>query len=240
LSNGQAITESWKDPRIVRGMTEQLELRKELLASGMKPLGWKLAFGGAAAMERLKTTAPLVGFLMDRAVVSSGSIISIDGWKKPAAEPELAVYIGKNLAAGSDRQTTVEAIEALGPAIEIADVTNPPEDVEQTLACDIYQRHVAFGSRDSTRAGGRLDGFRCQVSCNGRGIEAPEDIQAFTGELIQIVQHTADVLGAFGESLRAGELIITGSMIPPISVQSGDKFEFTLSPLGTISVHFSG
>jgi 2-keto-4-pentenoate hydratase len=239
VGTGVIITASWDDARIMRGMTAQLELRRELLASGMKPLGWKLAFGGPAAMARLKTNAPLVGFLMDRAVVSSGSTISIDGWKKPAAEPELAVYLGKDLSAGSDRKTAIDAIEALGPAIEIADVTNPPENVEQTLACDIYQRHVVIGKKDRTRAGGIVDGLRCQVNCSGREIEAPEDIQTFTGELIAILQHTANVLGAFGEQLQAGELIITGSMTPPILVGSGDEISFTLSPIGTISANFA-
>jgi 2-keto-4-pentenoate hydratase len=239
MSHGLELTAAWNDARIARGMASQLELRRELLASGMKPLGWKLAFGGPAAMERLKTNAPLVGFLMDRAVVGSGSTICIDGWKKPAAEPELAVYLGRDVSARSDRKTVIESIEALGPAIEIADVTNPPENVEQTLACDIYQRHVVLGRKDRTRAGGILDGLGCQVHCRGLELEAPEDIQTLTGELISLVQHTANVLGAFGETLRAGELIITGSMTPPILVTSGDKVDFTLSPIGTISASFA-
>ena len=175
---------------------------------------------------------------MDWAVVGSGSTISLDGWKKPAAEPELAVYMGKDLSPGADRETASDAIEALGPAIEIADVTNPPEEVEQTLACDIYQRHVVIGKKDRTRAGGILNDLRCRVSCGEREIEVPEDIQTLTGELIEIVQHTANILGAFGEKLRAGEILITGSMTPPISVSAGDKIDFTLSPIGSISVSF--
>jgi 2-keto-4-pentenoate hydratase len=233
------MTASWDDPRIARGMTAQLEVRRELLSSGVKPLGWKLAFGGPAAMERLKTSAPLVGFLMHRAVVDSGSTISIDGWNKPAAEPELAVHLARDLSAGADRKTAIAAIGGLGPAIEIADVTNPPEDVEKTLACNIYQRHIVMGKKDQTRAGGILDGLQCQVNCSGRGIEAPEDIQALTGELIEIVRHTANVLGAFGEKLRAGEIIITGSMTPPILIAPGDKLEFTLAPMAMISVAFA-
>jgi len=76
------------------------------------------------------------------------------------------------------------------------------------------------------------------VSCGELEIEVPEDIQTLTGELIEIVQHTANVLGAFGEKLRAGEILITGSMTPPISVSAGDKIDLTLSPIGSISVSF--
>jgi 2-keto-4-pentenoate hydratase len=84
---------AWDDPRIKSGMEQQLRWRRELLAAGKKPLGWKLAFGGPAALERLRISAPLVGFLMADAVVPSGSTISFAGWKKPAAEPELTVYL---------------------------------------------------------------------------------------------------------------------------------------------------
>src|SRR2546425_624387 len=124
------MTAAWEDPRISRGMAEQLRRRRELLNSGHKPLGWKLAFGGPAALERLHINAPLVGFLMERAVVSSGSTLAISGWKKPAAEPEIAVHLGKDLPAGADRLTTIAAIAGLGPAIEVADVDHPSDDVE--------------------------------------------------------------------------------------------------------------
>ena len=70
-----------------------------LLRSGKKPLGWKLAFGGPTAMQRLRIDEPLVGFLMAEAVLPSGSSVSLSGWKKPAAEPEIALYLGKDLPA---------------------------------------------------------------------------------------------------------------------------------------------
>ena len=49
----------WDDPRIARGMAVQLQRRRERLDAGEKALGWKVAFSAAAAMERLRTTAPL-------------------------------------------------------------------------------------------------------------------------------------------------------------------------------------
>jgi 2-keto-4-pentenoate hydratase len=143
------MSAAWEDPRIARGMATQLRCRRALLDSGHKPLGWKLAFGGPSAMERLRINAPLVGFLTDRALVPSGSAIPLSGWTKPAAEPEITVYMDKDLRADADRNTTKAAIAALGPAIEVADVDHPSEDVEGTLACDIYQRHIILGGRPS-------------------------------------------------------------------------------------------
>jgi 2-keto-4-pentenoate hydratase len=236
------MTAAWEDPRISRGMAAQLRRRRELLKAGHKPLGWKLAFGGPAALERLRTSAPLVGFLTDRALVPSGSTLSLSSWKKPAAEPEIAVHLGKDLPAGANRRTTMAAIAGLGPAIEVADVDHLSDDVEGTLACNIYQRHVILGRNDPDRAGGILDGLSARVLRNGIEIANITDLQALqklTGELIDIVRHVANLLAVFDEILQAGQIIIAGSIIPPIWIEPGEEIVFHLSPMDTISVRFA-
>ena len=220
-------------------MQQQLRWRRELLAVGKKPLGWKLAFGGPAALERLRTNAPLVGFLMADAVVASGSEVSFAGWKKPAAEPELAVYLGKNLPSGADRMTIMEAIAGLGAAIELADVDHPSDDVEGTLARNIYQRRVILGGCDATHVGGKLSGLNARVFRNGAEMANTSDFEALTGELITNVSHVADLLAQFGETLRAGQIIIAGSITPPIWVGPGDSIGFHLEPLQRISINFA-
>lgn len=236
------MTAAWDDPRIARGMAAQLRLRRELLSTGHKPLGWKLAFGGPAAMQRLHTDAPLVGFLMQSALLPSGSTLSLSNWRKPATEPEIAVHLGQDLPAGSDRTAAMAAISGLGPAIELADVDHPSEDVEGTLSRNIYQRHVILGSNDTSRAGGLLDGLSCRVLRNSSEIASltgSEALQALTGELIDIVRHVSNLLAAFGETLQAGQIIIAGSLIPPLWVEPGEGIVFHLAPLAPISVRFA-
>jgi len=233
------MPQAWDDPRIKRGMQQQLRWRRELLAAGKKPLGWKLAFGGPAALERLRINAPLVGFLMADAVVASGSTISFAGWEKPAAEPELTVYLGKDLAPGADRQTIKEAIAGLGAAIELADVDHPSDDVEGTLARNIYQRRVILGNFDATYAGGNLSGLNSRVLRNGAEMANTSDLEALTGELITIVGHVANLLAHFGETLRAGQIIIAGSITPPIWVEPGETIGFHLEPLQPIFINFA-
>lgn len=226
-----------KDPRIVRGMTAQLTLRRQLLNAGHKALGWKLALGGPAAMERLGTNAPLVGFLIDRGLLKPGSVVSLTGWTKPAAEPEIAVHLGKDLPGGADRATAIAAIAGLGPAIELADVDHPSDDVEGTLARNIYQRHVVIGAKDTRYAGGELEGLTGRVIRSDAEIAKVTELETLTGELIDIVRHTADLLAAFGEKLEAGQIIIAGSIIPPLFVASGEDLIFELEPVGSISIH---
>ena len=236
------MSAAWDDPRISRGMAAQLRRRRELVGSGHKPLGWKLAFGGPAAMEGLHTNAPLVGFLMRNGLLPSNSTLSIADWKKPAAEPEIAVHLGKDLQAGADRDTTKAAIAAIGPAIEVADVDHPTHDVEGTLACNIYQRHVILGRSDPGRAGGFLNGLTARVFRSGAeiaNITDPQLLQELTGELIDIVRHVANLLAVFGETLQAGQIIIAGSIIPPLWVEPGEEILFNLAPVDTISVRFA-
>src|ERR1700751_2523872 len=94
----------WDDPRIARGMATQLQRRRERLDAGEKALGWKVAFSAPAAMERLRTTAPLFGFLMQQGLVTSGTTVSRSGWANPVLEPEIAVNICKDVPAGADRE----------------------------------------------------------------------------------------------------------------------------------------
>src|SRR3954447_2287347 len=106
---------AWDDPRIARGMEKQFGERRARIAAGEKPLGWKVGLGAPPAMERLKIKAPLVGFMMQKSLVPNASTVSLAGWAKPVAEPEIAVHMGSDLPGGADRAATAAAIAALGP-----------------------------------------------------------------------------------------------------------------------------
>jgi 2-keto-4-pentenoate hydratase len=225
------------DPRIAAGMRAQLARRRERLAAGDAPLGWKVGFGAPAAMATLKITAPIVGYLMKSGLIEPGSEVSFAGWAKPVVEPEIALHLGADVPAGADRATARAAIAAIGPAFELADVDLPPEDVEAILARNIYQRHVMLGPRDAARAGARLEGLVGHVARNGREVAQASDLQANTGDVVDLTRHVADVLAAFGERLRAGEIVICGSVVPPLFTEPEDKtVAFELAPIGGVSV----
>jgi 2-keto-4-pentenoate hydratase len=233
------MSAAWDDPRIERGMKLQLAAWHARLERGEKTLGWKVGFGAPAAMERLGIRAPLVGFLTDMALLPSGAKVSLAGWTKPAAEPEIAVRMGKDLARGASRDGAKAAIAGLAPAIEIADVDRAPDDVAEILAGNIYQRHVIVGSTDTSRAGCVLDGLLARVIRNGAEAASTANPEALTGNYVDLVRHVADLLGAFGERLREGEIIITGSIVPPLWVEAGEAIAFQLEPVGSLSVQFA-
>ncbi len=233
------MSESLKDPRIAEGMRAQMELRTKRLAEGAKQIGWKVGFGAPAAKERFKIAMPVVGFLLDKAVLPIGATVDLASWQKPAAEAEIAAYIGKDVPAGASRDEAKACVAALGPAIELADIDGPPDDLRAALAGDIYQRHVILGPGDGSRRGVQLDGLKAVVKKSGTDVPAPADLQANIGDIIDIVRHVADVTAALGDGLHAGQFIICGSLTAPMFLDRGEKsIEFSLEPIGAISVRF--
>jgi 2-keto-4-pentenoate hydratase len=229
----------WEDARVARGMRAQLELRRKRLEAGDAVLGWKVGFAAPEMLKRLEITGPLVGFLTRKALVHSGANVSLAGWARPVAEPEIAVHIGRDVTAGPDHDTAKAAIAGISPAIEIVDVTEPPEDPERILRGNIYQRHVVLAQAPA-KSGSAADGIVCRVLRRGREFARTSDPQANTGKWVDIVRHVADVLAAFGERLRGGEIIITGSVVPPIAIEPGeDAIAFEVDPVGAVEVHFS-
>jgi 2-keto-4-pentenoate hydratase len=233
------MSEALNDPRILRGMEKQLRLRQDHLKAGEKLVGWKVGFGAPAALQRLGLDAPLVGFLTDKVLLPSNASVSIQGWTKPAAEPEMAVYLGQDLTGRIDSAKTRVAIASLGPAIELADVHSPPDDVEIILAGNIYNRHVMLGRADSSRTGCNLSGLSGRISHNAEELPVVADLEALTGNIVEIVSHVARLLSWLGEGLRAGEFIICGSIVPPLWVDPKDRITYRLEPIDTIAINLS-
>ena len=231
----------WEDARVVRGMRAQLEMRRKRLERGDAPLGWKVGFAAPDMLKRLGISGPLVGFLTRNALVRSGATVSLAGWTKPVAEPEIAVHLGRDVPAGADHAAAEAAIAGISPAIELADLTAPPEDPERILSGNIYQRHVVLPDNAPARAGAAAHGLMCRVKRRGNEFARTDDPQANTGKWVDIVRHVADVLAACGERLRGGEIIITGSVVPPLTIEPGeDTTAFAVDPIGAVAVRFSG
>jgi 2-keto-4-pentenoate hydratase len=228
------------NPLIKKGMTAQLAKRRARIAAGEQPLGWKVGMGAPASMQKLGLQAPLVGFLMQKALLASGATVSLAGYRKPVAEPEICVRMAKDLGRNATPETALAAIKEIMPAIELADLdpVPAPDNLDLVLAHDIYQRHVVLS--DNARAGGSIAGLTSRVKRRGAEVARTGDPEALTGKLVDIVAHVANVVAAFGDKLAAGDIIITGSITPPLMIDP-DETELThaVDPIGEVSVNFS-
>jgi 2-keto-4-pentenoate hydratase len=214
------------DDRIARGMRRQLALRDERVAAGARQVGWKLGFGAPAAREKLRIDGPLVGFLLDSGLLDDGATVSLDGWHNPMLEAEIAVHAGPD--------GTIAGVSA---AIELADLHPPPDDVEEILAGDIFTRHVILGPL----VAGRTDsaGVTARVLVDGAEVATTDDVARLVGRLDDAVRRTAEALARQGERFREGEILMTGSVFPPLAVTPGRRVELELEPLGRLGLSFT-
>jgi 2-keto-4-pentenoate hydratase len=226
------MTPVWEDERVVAGMRAQLERRDAAVAAGARLIGWKVGFGTAAAMTNLKTSGPLVGYLLDSGLLAPDSTWDVGGASTPAVEPEVALHLGADLAPGGD---VAAAVAGVSPAFELVDLDTPMDDVEGMLAGDIFARHVVLAGRSPAVPGGL--GVRPAV-VHGAGPEpvSVADPQDTVGDFAGLLAHVAAYLDAFGERLEAGQFVITGSMIPLVKVSPGAALRLELEGAEPISV----
>ena len=195
----------WEDERVVRGMGVHLQAQRD---KGGTRIGWKMGLGLPAIMERLGTTGALVAELQDATLLQSGASLSVDGWARPVFEPEVAVFVGTDVEPGGDRDAAAAAITALAPAIEMVDLPSPPSDPGAVLEGGFAHRAVILGAQDASRAGGDFSGLSTTVTANGEPFAAEEDPEgAVGGDILGLVRHAADYLGAFGQRLEAGQFL---------------------------------
>jgi len=217
-------------------MLAQLTQRRQRLEAGEASLGWKLGMGVPAAMKKLGTDAPLVGFLLAGARVDDGGTVSLAGWGNAKLEPEIAAHLGADLAPGATREEAEAAIAGLSVAIELVDLDPDADDPEAILAADIFQRHVLLGP---VVEGASASGTSARVLRDGEEAAAAADATEATGDPVDLVLHVANVVGDAGETLRAGEAVICGSVVPALDVAPGETIEVRIDPLGALTVSFA-
>ncbi|HZL40988.1 MAG TPA: fumarylacetoacetate hydrolase family protein [Pseudolabrys sp.] len=230
---------AWEHPLIKKGMPAQLAKRRARIAAGERPLGWKVGLGAPASMQRVGITAPLVGYLMQRGLVLSGSTVSLAGWVRPVGEPEICVRMMNDLAGGATAETAMAAVKEILPAIELADMepAATPDNLDVVLEANIFQRYVILCG--TTRFGAATSDLASRLTRRGKEMRT-NDPEALTGKLPDIVAHVANTLASYGEKLSAGDVIITGSITPPIMLEpDDDELIHALDPIGDVSVGFT-
>ena len=205
-----------------RGTAALLVRRRELLAQGAEPIGWKIGFNVPTMQEQLGLDRPLAGFLTNNGLLEDGAEVSLAGGPL-VVESEVAVELG------DDART----IAALLPALEVADPPDLEQDLETILAGNIFHRGVVFGPRVETEAPGAA-----RILVNGEEQHAipAERTRAHLAEMVDAV---GERLAAAGEQLHAGERIITGVLAPPHTAEPGDTVRLELEALGGVELRFS-
>jgi 2-oxo-3-hexenedioate decarboxylase len=206
------------------GLERQLQDRTAMLSAGSTHRGWKAGFNTAAAMEKLGTDGPLVGYLTDATLLESDAVVDVAGWGKAVLEPEVALQLGATIPAGSDPDVAAAAISSVAAAIELVDLGAVGDDAREILAANVFHRHYLLGEFRPPADRVALEAVRIDVTDgSGEAVAAGADPREAIGDLVEVVRGLASLLATCGEELGAGDVIITGSAISPLQVSGGEQ-----------------
>jgi len=207
-------------------------------------VGYKIGCTSAVMQQYLDIPHPCGGGVYAKGVHDSGARLSAADYVRVGVECEIAARLARDMPASEAPFTAewvAEAIEAYYPAIEIVD--------------DRYAHWETLGAptlvADDFFAAGCVLGeavLRADVpdllAVTGRAIINGAEAGSGTGaDVLGHPHHAlawlANHLAADGKGLRAGEIVLTGSLIKTVWLDAGDKVVMELSGLGTVSVSFA-
>jgi 2-keto-4-pentenoate hydratase len=185
----------------------------------------------------------MAGRILQETLIANGGIASIAGNGMRVAEPEFAFRMGRDLPPRPVPYTVSEVLEAvatLHPAIEIPDsrFADFVSAGEAQIIADNACAHL-FVLGEATSADWRArDLIQERPVITMRGQKFIGHGKNVLGDPRVALAWLANELRGLGITLRAGEVVTTGTCHPPLPIQSSDRMEADFSVLGTVSVGF--
>lgn len=209
-----------------------------------KLFGWKIAATSEAGQKHINVTGPLAGRIMSDTLIADGGAASMKGNEMRVGEPEFAFRMGRDLpprATPYSVDDVLAAVDTLHPAIEIpdsrfADFVSAGE--AQLIADNACAHQFVLGS--PTTANWRamdLVEERPQITLRGKNYTGHG--RNVLGDPRAALAWLANELRGLGITLRAGEVVTTGTCHPPLPIQAGDHFAADFGVLGKVSVGFA-
>lgn len=223
----------WEDERVRSGMTRQLLDLNRAWDGGAGRLGWKLGLGAPQAGAQWGISGPVVGYLTRETQVASGGRVDVGGWSEPRLEPEIAIYVGRDIPAGVDSAEIGSYIAQLGLAIELVDFGAPQSpDLEAIIADNVFHRAVLLGEPVARQS---LDGV-VHVEHEGTRLAVEDPPAALGGTAQSLLAHAAEYLSACGSQVRAGDVLISGALAPAMPIVEPGETRVDSAELGEVSV----
>lgn len=182
---------------------------------------------------------------MNARVLESGANISLSGNLMRVAEAEFAFRMRNDLGKRKKTYNMDEvqtAVESLHTAIEVPDsrfedytVVGAPQLIaDNACACWFILGPPARANwREFDLAQHKVEGYKNQVhAANGSGANVLGDPRI-------ALTWIANELSQFGEGLRAGQIVTTGTCITPIPVAPGDQVRMDFGVFGSVEAQFS-
>jgi 2-oxopent-4-enoate/cis-2-oxohex-4-enoate hydratase len=207
---------------------------------GERVVGKKIGVTSKAVQDMLGVFQPDFGFLTDKMSVVGDISIAQTGLIQPRAEAEIAFILKDSLRGPNvTAQQVIDATESIAPCFEIVDSRidgwkiSIIDTVADNASCGVF---ILGDARADPRA---YDLPNLKVSVTKNGAPLSEGLgSAVQGNPAEAVAWLANTLGAYGVTLNAGDIILSGSLVPLENAVAGDVFEMTLHGIGTCVAKF--
>ncbi len=216
------------------------------LADGRSVRGRKIGLTSRAMQQASQIDEPDYAPLMDDMFFEQGSDIPVTRFIAPRVEVEFAFVLGKPLKGPRVTMFDVlSATEYVTPAVEIIDARIEQFDRETKVMRKVYDTISDFAANAGIVTGGRpVRPLDVDLRWAGALLHKNGVIEE-TGLAAGVLNHPANgiawlanKIAPYDESLRPGDVVLSGSFTRPTPAVAGDNFHVDFGPLGSIAFRF--
>lgn len=213
-------------------------LRRRLQA-GERIIGRKIGVTSKAVQDMLGVHQPDFGTLTDTMVYSGEMPVSTE-LIQPRAEGEIAFTLAKDLVGpGVTPADVLAATATVHACFEVVDsrIADWKIGIEDTVADNASSGLFAMGAGVSP-AEVDFEGCKMVVHKNGELLSEGYGRAALGSPLI-CVAWLANTFGERGIALKAGDIVLSGSLVPLEPVQAGHEMHCAVEGIGEVSLRFT-
>lgn len=218
-----------------------LRMVSRRVEAGEKIIGKKIGVTSKVVQDMLGVHQPDFGFLTDKMEYANGADIPVAGnLIAPRAEAEIGFKLKKDLSGpGVTEQDVLDATDYIMPCFEIVDsrIKDWKIKIQDTVADNASCGVFVLGEEKVDPRTVDLPNLKVVVKKNGEFLSEGLG-SAVQGNPLTAVAWLANTLGAYDIPFKAGEVILSGSLVPLEDVKAGDKMEMELEGVGSASCQF--
>ena len=231
------------DPGVTIEDAYQIQLRmiaRRLEAGNERVVGKKIGVTSQVVMDMLKVDQPDFGHLTSSMVYGDGAAIETASLIAPRAEGEIAFVLKHDLVGpGVTNADVLRATECVLPCFEIVDsrIRDWKIKIQDTVADNASSGVFVLGDAAADPRKIDLSVVGLTLEKNGEVVSTGAGAAAL-GHPLNAVAWLANTLGRLGMSLKAGEVILSGSLAAMVPVAANDNLRVSLGGIGSVGVRF--
>eukprot|EP01037_Dinobryon_pediforme_P018468 gene18468-18744_t len=204
------------------------------------PGGFKIGAIARRMQENLGIHAPIAGFMRAQDLYPSGVKLGFDSFRSVGVECELAVRLGRDVAAGPCTEAeAAAAVDALFPAIEIVENRYGPDlaavGVPTVIADQMFHAAAVTGAPADWRSVD-LAASRGEILIDGVVVDAGLGGDLMGGPMQALAWMAASPEAAAFGGLRRGQVVMLGSVTPPVWLQARCHVLVRFAGLGEVGL----